>query len=347
MTTQDRPMQADAATLMAELAGASSAETEQRLLPIQRIGRRLFGVANCLITFGDARANSPENERSMASIEAAFCYSVPQPRVPMVVTDTRNEQSLRGHRLVFGAPYIRFYVAYPIHGSDGTPIGSISLIDYAPRAFSDEDQLLLADLTQIVERELQVRSMNAFQLDLQKKNKTLRRKSLIDPLIGTWNRGAIMRILAIESVRCDKVGVPLSLIVLDLDFFKKINDSYGHPAGDTVLVKVASRLRSCIRPAEALGRYGGEEFLVVLPATSEATAMAVAERMRRAIAEQPEVIGEASFNLSISAGVASTETFPAAAAEELISRADVALYAAKDAGRNCVRQAKPDLPELS
>ena len=158
---------------------------------------------------------------------------------------------------------------------------------------------------------------------------------------------SIMRILAIEAVRCEKLGVPLSLIVLDLDFFKKINDSYGHPAGDSVLVKVASRLRSCIRSAEALGRYGGEEFLVVLPATEQATAMAVAECMRRAIAEHPEVIGDASFKLSISAGVASTEMFPAATAEELISRADVALYAAKDAGRNCVMQAKPDVANLS
>jgi diguanylate cyclase (GGDEF)-like protein len=346
MTMQDRPRQTEASTLMAVHAGAASVEAVQQLLPIRRIGKRLFGVANCLITFGDAGANSPENERSMASIEAAFCYSIPQPLAPVVVTDTRNEQSLRGHRLVFGAPYIRFYVAYPIHDSDGVAIGSISLIDYAPRAFSEEDQLLLADLTRLVERELQVRSMNAFQLDLQRKNKTLRRKSLIDPLIGTWNRGAIMRILAVESVRCDKLGEPLSLIVLDLDFFKRINDSYGHPAGDSVLVKVASRLRSCIRPAEALGRYGGEEFLVVLPATSQATAMAVAERMRRAIAEQPEVIGGATFNLSISAGVASTEIFPAATAEELISRADVALYAAKDAGRNCVMQANPMAADL-
>lgn len=278
----------------------------------------------------------------MASIEAAFCYSVPQPCAPMVVTDTRNEQSLRGHRLVFGAPYIRFYVAYPIRDGDGAAVGSISLIDYAPRKFGDEDQVLLADLAQMVERELQVRSMNAYQLDLQKKNKTLRRKSLIDPLIGTWNRGAIMRILMIEAVRCDKLGVPLSLIVADLDFFKKINDTYGHPAGDAVLVKVASRLRSCIRPAEALGRYGGEEFLVVLPGASLATAMAVAERMRRAIVEQPEVIGDATFNLSISAGIASTEVFPAASTEELISRADVALYAAKDAGRNRVMHANPD-----
>jgi diguanylate cyclase (GGDEF)-like protein len=222
-------------------------------------------------------------------------------------------------------------------------IGAVSLIDYSPRPFREGDRQMLADLAALVECELQLRSMNVSQLELQKKNKTLRWKSLVDPLIGTWNRGAIMRILTIEAIRCDKAGVPLSLIVADLDYFKKINDTHGHPAGDTVLVKVASRLRSCIRPQEALGRYGGEEFLIVLPGSSSATAMSVAERMRRAIASEPEMVGGVSLNLTISAGIAATDTFPAATTEELISRADVALYAAKDAGRNCVKQAIPDL----
>ena len=110
-----------------------------------------------------------------------------------------------------------------------------------------------------------------------------------------------------------------------------------------MLVKVASRLRSCIRPQEALGRYGGEEFLIVLPGASHATAMAVAERMRVAVASQPEIIGGAALSLTISAGVASTDLFPTASTEELISRADVALYAAKDAGRNRVVNAVPEL----
>ncbi len=335
-------MQADASVRDAEPADDASMEVDQQLLRIRRIGKRLFGVANCVITFADTSANMPENERSLASIEAAFCQSIPlQPNV-IVVSDTRADAVLSQHRLVAGAPYIRFFVAHPIYNNDNAVIGSINLIDYLPRALNEQDRQLLADLASLVERELHLRSMSVTQLDLQKKNKNLRRKSLIDPLIGTWNRGAIMRILTIEAIRCDKLGIPLSLIVADLDFFKKINDTYGHPAGDTVLVKVASRLRSCIRSQEALGRYGGEEFLIVLPGSSHATAMAVGERMRQAVATQPEVIGGAAFNLTISAGVASTDLFPAATTEELISRADVALYAAKDAGRNRVILAQPD-----
>jgi diguanylate cyclase (GGDEF)-like protein len=260
------------------------------------------------------------------------------------VPDTQKHPVLCRHREVAGAPFIRFFASHPVLNQDRETVGTVSLIDYAPRPpFSEGDRQMLADLAALVERELLVRVMNASQLDLQKKNKNLRRKSLVDPLIGTWNRGAIMRILTIEAIRCDKAGVPLSLIVADLDYFKKINDTYGHPAGDAVLVKAASRLRSCIRPQEALGRYGGEEFLIVLPGSSSATAMAVAERMRAAVAAQPETIAGTSLNLTISAGVASTDTFPTATTEELISRADVALYAAKDGGRNRVVKATPEL----
>ncbi|HJV87136.1 MAG TPA: GGDEF domain-containing protein [Noviherbaspirillum sp.] len=325
-------------------ADIQNGEADPEMLRISRIGKTLFDVANCVIKFGDAPPTFADGGRSIESIETAFCYSLPLQESPVVVQDARNHASLGQHRSVAGAPYIRFYATHPVYNVDRTLAGSVSLVDYSTRpAFRERELLLLADLAALVERELHLRHANASQLDLQKKNKNLRRRSLIDPLIGTWNRGAIMRILTIEAIRCDKAGEPLSLIVVDLDFFKKINDTYGHPAGDTVLVKVASRLRSCIRPQEALGRYGGEEFLIVLPGSSHSTAMAVAERMRVAIASQPEAIAGTSLNLTISAGVASTDLFPTATTEELISRADMALYAAKDAGRNRVVKATPDL----
>jgi diguanylate cyclase (GGDEF)-like protein len=162
--------------------------------------------------------------------------------------------------------------------------------------------------------------------------------------MGTWNRGAIMRILTLDAIRCKKAGVPLSVIMIDLDHFKKINDTHGHPVGDEVLVKVASRLRSCMRAQEALGRYGGEEFLIVLPGSSGATAAAIAERMRKAIAVEAEAVEGKTINMSISAGVASTDVFPKAVVEELINRADAAMYAAKKAGRNRVVCAVPDAP---
>ena len=297
-----------------------------------------------IIVFGDA-APGKEVAGSMAEVETAFCHEISASEESVVVADASAHRTLGQHRYVMESPYIRFYASHPVYNTDKSLAGRICLVDYSPRpVFREGDRQSLADLAALVERELELRSMNASQLALEKKNKNLRRKSLIDPLLGTWNRGAIMRILTIEAIRCDKAGAPLSLIVVDLDYFKKINDTYGHPAGDAVLVKVASRLRSCIRPQEALGRYGGEEFLIVLPGSSHKTATAVAERMRATIAAQPESINSStSLNLTISAGIASTDLFPTATTEELISRADMALYAAKDAGRNRVVAATPDL----
>lgn len=325
-------------------AEASRQDVDQQMLRIRRIGKRLFNVANCMITFGVAQPSSTDG-KSLAAIETAFCRSQSLSNEQVIVPDTLAHPTLAQHKAVTEAPFIRFYASQPVFSQDnGMVIGAVSLIDYAPRmAFSENDRRMLADLAALVERELHLRVINASQIDLQKKNKHLRRKSLVDPLLGTWNRGAIMRILTIEAIRCDRAGVPLSLIVVDLDHFKKINDTYGHPAGDAVLVKVASRLRSCIRSQEALGRYGGEEFLIVLPGSSSATALSVAERMRATVAAQPEKIGGTPLTLTISAGVASTDIFPTATTEDLISWADMALYGAKDAGRNRVLMAMPEL----
>jgi len=321
---------------LSPFANGTAGESDQQLLRIRRIGKRLFGVADCIIVLGRPAPGFAESEPATASAETAFCHSLAQPRSLVVVPDTHQDKVLVAHERVAGAPHIRFYAAYPIHSADKVMSGSINVVDYVPRVFSAEDRRLLADLARLVEREIHLRTVSAIQRELEEKNRNLRKKSLTDPLVGTWNRRAIMRILSMESMRCHEMNVPISVIVADVDFFKKINDTYGHPAGDAVLVRVANRLGASMRAQEALGRYGGEEFLVVLPGTSHHIAMAVAERMRLAIASHPEVVGEATLNLTISAGVASTEAFPLASVEELINRADMALYAAKDAGRNRV-----------
>lgn len=319
---------------------ASREQIEQQMVRIRRIGRQVFSVADCVILFKCHDCEFPAADAKMGAGEA-FCASLPVPEGDVSVPDLRRIPLLAGHAAVAGAPNVRFYAAHPLRNPEGTIIGSISLVDYAPRAFDDDATRMLADLAALVEREMQLQSMNALQIALQKKNKSLRRRTLVDPMLKIWNRGAILRILGIEADRCDKQGMPLALIVVDVDFFKKINDSHGHPAGDAVLINVAARLRACIRPQESLGRYGGEEFLVVLPGACHETALAVGERMREAVAAQPEIVGGVSLNLSISAGIACTAQFPSASTDELISLADTALYAAKDAGRNQVMQALP------
>jgi len=173
--------------------------------------------------------------------------------------------------------------------------------------------------------------------------------AMTDPLTGLYNRRYLStqgRALVEEAV---SRGRQLSLLVMDLDFFKRVNDTFGHDVGDEVLREVARRLRGQVRKMDMVCRIGGEEFVVLLPGAGPQTATRVAERLRRVIAEQPFSIrpgdgGEAiTFNMTVSAGLASTgcgdgeETL-----EGLLKRADAALYQAKDSGRNQVVLAGPN-----
>jgi len=131
----------------------------------------------------------------------------------------------------------------------------------------------------------------------------------------------------------------LCLIMLDIDHFKRVNDNHGHQAGDAVLREVARRLRSALRQSDLAIRYGGEEFMLLLPHTDLANALVVAEKLRQAIADQPVPLDKAGNTLAITISLGVASLNPDEAAEHLIERADQALYRAKHGGRNRVEQA--------
>jgi diguanylate cyclase (GGDEF)-like protein len=150
-----------------------------------------------------------------------------------------------------------------------------------------------------------------------------------DSLTGLLNRGVILETLVRELSRSGRDGEPLTIAMADLDHFKAVNDTHGHQAGDQILVRTAERLKACLRPYDSIGRYGGEEFLIVLPGCDAATADQLAERLRTCVMVQNEPIP-----ITLSLGIATWDGFSTAA--ELIRSADVALYEAKAAGRNRV-----------
>jgi diguanylate cyclase (GGDEF)-like protein/PAS domain S-box-containing protein len=152
-----------------------------------------------------------------------------------------------------------------------------------------------------------------------------------DPLTGAFNRVVTDRILAHEARRAERVGTPVSLMIADIDLFKAINDHFGHPVGDAVLKEVVARMTDRIRETDLLARWGGEEFLVILPGTDAAGARQLAETLCAAVAEAPiPPVG----TVTVSIGVAAFH--PGEAVEPWIARADEALYDAKEAGRNRV-----------
>lgn len=157
-----------------------------------------------------------------------------------------------------------------------------------------------------------------------------------DLLTGVWNRRAILQALHSELARASRQQLPVGVILADLDHFKSINDMHGHAAGDAVLREAASRMGSALRPYDRLGRYGGEEFLIVAPGCDTQNLIGVAERLRLALLASPVQTGSGSIHISGSFGVVSSPRGTDADAEVLIHSADKALYQAKDLGRNCV-----------
>jgi diguanylate cyclase (GGDEF)-like protein len=163
---------------------------------------------------------------------------------------------------------------------------------------------------------------------------TLRIKATYDALTGLYNRGAIVDILKNAISRRERKVYPLSIILADLDHFKRTNDTYGHPAGDEVLREVTRRGTRVLRPYDSFGRYGGEEFLIVLPECDGGGALAVAERVRLAIAGKPVLTISGPIPSSMSLGVAEAEREDCSQFDTFIQRADKALYQAKNRGRD-------------
>jgi diguanylate cyclase (GGDEF)-like protein len=167
----------------------------------------------------------------------------------------------------------------------------------------------------------------------------LRLKATHDALTGIYNRGALLEILEKELVRHGRDARPVSIIFADLDHFKRINDEHGHLAGDAVLREVSRRVGAVLRPYDTLGRYGGEELLIVLPACDRDGAVEVAERVRAAVATLPVDTDFGAISCSLSIGVAVAGEGVTIASQRLIHLADDALYRAKEGGRNRIEMA--------
>jgi diguanylate cyclase (GGDEF)-like protein len=164
----------------------------------------------------------------------------------------------------------------------------------------------------------------------------LRRRAETDPLTGVANRRRFHQALEVECIRFTRGHAPLSLLMIDLDHFKDINDRYGHPSGDAVLLAIAQRLMLSLRKTDLLARYGGEEFSILLPETRIEGAGVIAERIRVAVCQAPVEVDGELIPISVSVGVASHANNREVDPQILLKKADLALYRAKAMGRNRV-----------
>ncbi len=180
------------------------------------------------------------------------------------------------------------------------------------------------------------------QNNLIEAREALRDKATHDPLTGLWNHGEILLILEREISRAERDGSCVSVIMADLDHFKKVNDGYGHMAGDAVLRLTVRRMQSLVRDYDSIGRYGGEEFLLVLPGCDVSSASVLAERLRQSICVAGMDTADGMIPITISLGVATIGKWSMSDPEDLVRAADLALYRAKANGRNRVEIASDD-----
>jgi len=210
--------------------------------------------------------------------------------------------------------------------------------DYVTKPFDFEE--VDARIRSMLRRRELLSGLESTIKDLSDTNRQLEQLLMVDEKTGLYNFREFRRRLREEWARASRYQTPLSLVFLDIDDFKKLNDSLGHQAGDRVLAEFATLVAGGARANDVAARYGGEEFSIILPHTEATMAVRVAERIRHAVSDFVFLEDEKPSRITVSAGVA---TYPSSAnirsVDDLVRAADVALYQAKDQGKNCVVQA--------
>ena len=299
---------------------------------IVRLVEQVLSVPICAVSLVDRHRQWFKAKRGLEVTETprdvSFCSHAIQSYGPTVVADVTLDPRFADNPMVTGEPHIRSYVGVPLTTTDGYNIGSLCAIDTRPRSFSKRQVAILANFAKLVVDDLELREIAS-----------------IDPLTGAMSRRSWMDVANKEVARAKRYGGPLSLIVLDVDRFKSINDTHGHPVGDRMLKALSTTIVDMLRISDSFGRLGGEEFAILLPETPTLAARNLAERCRLAVAEIRLPLDRGTLRATSSFGIASfragIDTLDA-----WVQRADRALYQAKRDGRNrCVLAEVPADPD--
>jgi diguanylate cyclase (GGDEF)-like protein len=305
---------------------------------ITRLAKNLFDVPYAFISFFDEQCKRFKSLLGSDVIEMphefSFCGHVLKQDDVFNVPETNHDDRFRNNPLVVGNHYVRFYAGYPIH-LHRQKLGTFSIIDNKPRYFTGDQLTWLRDVAALVETEIQnftiANDKGKLALDLDQ----ARLASVIDPLTNLWNRQGIYNILRYRMDEYIVNGSAFAVAILDIDNFKQINDTYGHEAGDHTLRMVAQTLLKSCRDSDAIGRWGGEEFLLLINETCKNHIYDVAERVRTTIESQKNSLPKDPnkiITVTIGLTAISPSTYPTL--EELISKADQALYQGKRSGKN-------------
>lgn len=297
---------------------------EQPFENVVSLVQEILQVPICAVSLVDKDRQWFKARRGLACAETArniaFCSEAIKRDIPLIIPETHDSHTFKANPLVVGEPYIRSYLGVPLKTPEGYVIGTLCAIDTRPREFIDSELSVLERFAKVVVDELELRQIAS-----------------TDFLTGALSRRAWFEAANRETLRACRYRRPLSVLIMDIDRFKTINDRFGHAVGDQVIASVAETVMSNQRAPDIFGRYGGEEFVLALPETDCREAYALAERLRQAV-KRSRLCGYPDLAWTISIGVARLNP-DNKSLQPALEKADYVLYEAKAAGRDQVKVA--------
>lgn len=309
---------------------------EERFDRVTRLAQRVFDAPVIALALVDATRVWFKSSLGIVypqiARDIAFAGHAIHADDTFLVEDTRKDPRFSDNPLVISEPFLRFYAAQPITTADGSVIGVLEMADQRTRSLSERDLAAFRDLARIAETELRNPVYSKGQEELLRDEAELAAPARIDPLTRLWSRGAVVDILQRELAHARRDNSGLGILLVDVDHLHEINAQQGHETGDAALQEIVRRIRGHLRPYDSVGRFGGEEFLVVLPGTDRDGTILAGERIRIAV-EKEELARGIRLSVSIGAAAVSAAASDSAA---LIRLAEQALARAKDLGGNRV-----------
>jgi diguanylate cyclase (GGDEF)-like protein len=290
---------------------------EERFDRLTRIAQRLFNVPISLVSLVDGHRQWFKSKQGLDAQETprniSFCGHALLGDGIFMIPDATQDERFHDNPLVTGGPEIRFYAGCPLHSLDGSKLGTLCIIDREPRVLSDSDLQLLADLAHLVESELV-----AVEL------------ATLDELTAIANRRGFAMLAQHTLDYCELKSYNATLVFFDLNKFKAINDSYGHAAGDRVLVTFAEMLKSQTRGSDVLARLGGDEFVALLPKTSAEQAKQMITGFRERVTTKNRELNERyGYKISFACGIVEFDPLNHAGIDDLLAESDTLMYTRK------------------
>ncbi|WMC11009.1 sensor domain-containing diguanylate cyclase [Oceanimonas pelagia] len=308
---------------------------------ITELAALICDVPAAVINFIDRDRQWFKSERGLGiretPLDISICAHVILQSELFVVPDIRLDPRFAHFPLVTGEPHLRFYAGALLKSPDGIPIGTLCVLDYQPRELSQKQRTALITLANQVMANLELMRAHRAQAtliqELQSAQKELMHLASTDPLTGLFNRRAMEERLNQARAPGWQRGTPATLMLMDLDHFKAINDEFGHETGDRVIAHFAGICKKVFRQSDVIGRWGGEEFIVLLPDTTEDEARQAAARLHRSLRRSPLACDDyRSLYITVSAGLCGLSSDREL--EHTLRLADRLLYQAKRSGRN-------------